>query len=150
MTISIKPDPLQILKSAKNILLVDWPDQGVPRALISVGFTVFSFSPGGYSEAKVIADPPDGQKDFPPRNQEEKGYLIFQKLEGRPDFIDIVNIYRPEKEHQNIIENHILPINAKVIWLHPPITSAQTAAIASEKGLVFIEGANIVEVASKI
>ncbi|HEY4324516.1 MAG TPA: CoA-binding protein [Mucilaginibacter sp.] len=146
----IKRDPPQILKSAKNILLVDWPDQGVPRALINAGFTVFSFSPGSYSEAKIIADPPDDQKDFSPRNHKENGYLIFQNLTGSPDFVDIVNIYRPEEEHQSIIENHVIPLNAKAVWLHPPITSAHTAAIASEKGLVFIEGVNIVEVASKI
>ena len=150
MPVNNKPDPLQILKSAKSILLVDWPDPGVPRTLINGGFTVFSFSPDNYSEAKIVADPPDDQKGFPPRNKEESGYVIFQNLEKRPDSVDIVNIYRPEQEHQKIIENHAVRLNAKAIWLHPPVTSGHTAAIAADKGLVFIEGVNIAEIASKI
>jgi len=145
-----KPDPQETLKNAKNILLVDWPDPGVPRALLNAGFRVFGFSPGAYSEAKLVTDLPEGQKGFPPRHKDESGYLIFKKLDERPDSIDVVNVYRPEEEHAGIIENHVLPLNAKVLWLHPPVTSAHTAAIASQNGLIFIEDADISQIASKI
>ena len=40
MEIEINDDPVEILRSAKVILLVDWPDAGVPRVLIEAGFTV--------------------------------------------------------------------------------------------------------------
>jgi hypothetical protein len=146
----MKPNPLQILRSAKNILLVDWPDPGVPRALLIAGFTVFGFSPNGYSKASLVQDPIDGQSSSPPRNPEETGYLVFEKLDSMPDTVDIVNVYRPEEEHAGIIEKHVLPLHAKVLWLHPPITSASTASVAERNKLIFIEGANIAEIAGKL
>ncbi len=146
----MQPDPTQILKSAKSILLVDWPDPGVPRALLNAGFTVFGFSPGGYSLAKLLPDAPAGQNNFPPRNAGEKGYLVFEKLGGVPANVDIVNVYRPEEEHAGIIEKHVLSLHAKVLWLHPPVTSALTAAVAGENDLIFIEGLNIAEIAATL
>ena len=153
MTVNIKPDPTQILKSAKNILLIDWPDPGVPRALISAGFQVFGYSPGGYSRAVLVADLPAGfdeKKSFPPRNESEKDHLIFQKLNDNPDAIDIVNVYRPDEELPGIIADRVLPSGAKVLWLHPPVTSSRARDIAAESGLIFIEGTDIAEIASKI
>lgn len=152
MTLNIKPDPLQILKSAKNILLIDWPDPGVPRALLDAGLTVFGYSPNGYSKARVVDELPygfDEKNSFPARDK-EKGYLIFLKLDHKPNAIDIVNVYRPEEELQEIIANRVLPSDAKVLWLHPPVTSARAKEIAAENGILFIEGANIAEIASKI
>jgi len=146
----MKPNPLQILKSTKNILLVDWPDPGVPRALLKAGFTVFGFSPNGYSKARLVPDATVGQTGFPPRNLDEKGYLVFEKLANKPDAVDIVNVYRPEEEHAGIIKKHVLPLHAKVLWLHPPLTSVLTEAIAEENELIFIEGANIAEIAAKL
>lgn len=146
----MKPDPLQILRSAKNILLVDWPDPGVPGALLKAGFTVFGFSPNGYSKASLVQYPIDGQSSFPSPSPEETGYLVFEKLDSKPDTVDIVNVYRPEEEHAGIIKKHILPLHAKVLWLHPPITSASTAAVAEKNKLIFIENVNIAEIAGKL
>jgi len=145
-----KPDPRQVLRSAKKILLVDWPDPVVPRSLLNAGFTVFGFSPGGYSVAEIVDAPAGSQNGFPPRNANEKGYLLFTQIDGSPKPVDIVNIYRPENEHAAIIENHVLPLTAKVVWLHPPLTSAGTRKMAAEKGLVFIEDVNIAELATAI
>jgi predicted CoA-binding protein len=153
MTANSEPDPQQVLKSAKNIVLIDWPDPGVPRALLNAGFTVYGYSPNGYSKAQVVDELPHGfdeKNSFPARNKEEKGHLIFQKLDQKPDSIDIVNIYRPEEELPGIITNRVLPSGGKVLWLHPPVTSARAKDIAAEKGIVFIEGVNIAEIASKI
>ena len=43
----------QLLKDAKSILLVDWPDTSLPYALLRAGFIVFSYSPDSYSQAKL-------------------------------------------------------------------------------------------------
>jgi len=153
MTVNIKPNPLQILKSAKSILLIDWPHPEVPRALLNAGFAVFGYSPNGYSMAQLVTELPPGfdeKKSFPSRNKEEKGYLIFQKLDHMPDAVDIVNVYRPEEELPGIITNRVLPAGAKVLWLHPPVTSVRGKEIASEKGIVCIEGVDIAEIALKI
>jgi predicted CoA-binding protein len=153
MTVNIKPDLRQILKSAKKILLIDWPDPGVPRALLNAGFTVFGYSPDHYSIAKLVDDIPDGLEEknsFPPRTKGEKGQLIFQKLDYSPDAIDIVSVYRPEEELPEIITNRVLPSGASVLWLHPPVTSVRAKNIAAQNNIILIEEVNIAEVASEI
>jgi hypothetical protein len=42
----------EILGTARNILLIDWPNADVPKILLGEGFTVFCYSPGGYTRAK--------------------------------------------------------------------------------------------------
>jgi predicted CoA-binding protein len=146
-------DPAQTLKNAAKILLVDWPDPGVPAALLQAGFTVFGYTPGSYSVASLVANQPGaikGQSIFPVQNGDEKAYLVFQKLDDRPDSVDIVNVYRPEEELAGIITNHVLPLKAKVLWLHPPVTSVRARDFATGHGLIFIDGTNIAEIATKI
>src|SRR5258708_703240 len=133
------PDPAQILKTAKTILLVDWPNPGVPGALLKAGLTVFGYSPGRYSVAKWVAEKPDdieGQSIFP---LQDNGYVVFRKLEDRPDSVDIVNVYRPELELEGIVINQVLPLGAKVLWLHPPLTSAWAGAFAAEHSFILIK-----------
>jgi hypothetical protein len=149
MTIINDQSPVEILKSAKNILLVDWPDQGVPRALLNAGFSVFGYSPGGYTQAGIVAHLGDGENGFAPRDA-EKGFLVFSPLPSPVNGIDIVNVYRPEQELAGIITNIVLPSGAKVLWLHPPGTSATAKEIAAENNIVLIEGTNIAEIASEI
>ncbi len=150
---NIISNPAQILETAKTVLLVDWPDQNVPRTLLNAGFTVFGFSPRRYSLAEVVAEYPHNvdQKDvFAPKNENDRDYLVFRRLDARPESVDIVNVYRPEEELAEIIENNVLPLNAKTLWLQPPVTSAKAKSIAEEHGLVFVEGNDIAEIARSI
>ncbi len=126
----------EILENANTILLVDWPGTEVPQALLTAGFKVFSYSPGKYSIAILKTG--------------EKEGLTFKELDKRPEKVDIVNIFRPEEEHDAIIAEHVLPLKAKVIWLHPPVTSAKTAEIAGKHDLIFIEGDDIAAIAKAI
>jgi predicted CoA-binding protein len=123
-----------ILKGAKTILLVDWPNPDVPKSLLNAGFTVFGYSPDKYSAIE----------------QGDNGELVFTKLDVNPVSVDIVNVYRPEEEHPAIINNRVLPLKAKVLWLQPPVMSAKTAALASKHGLILVEGRAIAEVARTI
>jgi len=100
--------------------------------------------------AKLIDNLPEGINGFPPGSADENGYLVFDAIEGRPEAVDIVNVYRPEKEHERIIEKLVLPLKATVLWLQPPVTSVKTKEIALRKPLTFIEGADIADLASKI
>ncbi len=80
-------DPLSILKASQNILLIDWPGPGLPRALLNAGFNVFCFSPNRYSQALIVPAPPgnpDAGNIFPPVREGESGYLVFRQLSGRP------------------------------------------------------------------
>lgn len=143
--------PEQILKKAETILLVDWPDQNVPRSLVKAGLMVFGFSPEGYSGAGVVSRQPEkaeGISVFPPR-KDESGYLVFEACD-RPVSADIVCIYRPEAEHEQILKNHVLPFGAKIIWLQPPVTSSAIKQSAAANGVTIIEGIDIAETAAKI
>lgn len=143
-------EPLEILKASERILLVDWPGTAVPRTLIEAGFSVFGSSPAGYSRVELVAEAPDAAaavKVYPPEKAGESGFLVFRKLDGPPSTVDIVNVYRPEEEHAGIIANRVIPLAAKVLWLHPPITSVATRAIAADHGITFVQGIDIAETA---
>ena len=120
----------EVLDAAKNILLIDWPNADVPGVLLEKGFTVFCYSPGRYTRAQI-----------------EKDRLVFQELDRIPGPIDIVNVYRPEQEHPDIISQHVLPLGAKVLWLHPPLISEKTRSLTAKQGLTLVEGISITEVA---
>jgi len=129
---------IRILKKARTILLVDWPNIDLPLSLLKAGFTVIGYAPDSYSIASIEITN-DGKEE-----------LIFKKLDEQPAGVDIVNIFRPEEEHAEIIARHVLPLNAKAVWLHPPVTSANTAALASKNGLAFVEGIDIAMVAKAL
>jgi predicted CoA-binding protein len=145
-------DPKQILAAAKRILLVDWPGKSVPRTLIANGYSVFGASPGKYTEASVVADRPPESDDayIFSKDETETGYLVFRRLDSPPTDIDIVNVFRPENELAGIIERIVLPSGAKVLWLHPPNTSAIAGELAKANGLDFVQGVNIAEVAANL
>ena len=137
--------PNDILKSARNILLVDWADPEVPRTLVKAGFTVFCASPGRYSLVELMmeyTEVDDSDHVIPPEKGDE-GYLVFRQLENRPINVDVVNVYRPEAEHAEIIAHHVLPLGARVLWLQPSIGSGVARDLAIEKGLVLVEGIDI-------
>jgi len=147
----MKQDPEQILKKAKAILLVDWPDQSVPRSLVKAGLTVFGFSPEGYSRAVVVpvqAGKTEGTSVFLPR-KDETGHLVFEAC-GQPGSVDMVCIYRPEAEHEQLLKDHVLPLGAKTIWLQPPVGSSAIRELATASGITLIKGINIAEAAAKI
>lgn len=127
----------QILKNAKTILLVDWPDKSVPMALLKAGFMVIGYSPDKYT---LIS--------YKTSYAEDK--LVFSDLEGAPGEVEIVNIFRPEQEHEEIFERHVLPLKAKTVWLQPPITSSKTANLAKVHHLIFVEGYDIAATAAEM
>jgi hypothetical protein len=139
------PTPNEILRSAHRILLVDWPNPELPRTLVEARFTVFSVSPGRYSAVELVSAPPDeveaGQIFSPQEGQ--SGYLVFRKLNEPPSQVDIVHVYRPEQEHAGIVATQVVPLGAKVLWLHPSVGSATTRQLARDHGLDLVEGIDI-------
>ncbi|SHM12120.1 CoA-binding protein [Mucilaginibacter sp. OK098] len=129
---------IQILKNARTILLVDWPGVDVPLSLLKAGFMVIGYAPDNYSIATIEI------------NSDGKEKLIFKALNKPPASVDIVNIFRPEEEHEEIISRHVLPLKAKVIWLQPPVKSAHTVILARENGLIFIEGEDLAALAKML
>ena len=138
-------DPKQILRSAKSILLVDWASTTIPRTLVEAGFTVFCASPGRYSVVELVSKPPEGidSNDIVPPTQNENRYLVFRRLNDRPSHVDIVNVYRPENEHEGIVANYVAPLGARVLWLQPSIGSGVARRLSLEHGVDLVEGVDI-------
>jgi predicted CoA-binding protein len=149
---NVVSDPNEILRSAQRILLVDWTNRSVPRALVEAGFTVFRASPGRYSVVEIVSEPPEGLDAtdvFPPLDG-ESGYLVFQKLNEAPPDVDIVNLYRPPEEHARIVANHVLPLGATVLWLQPPVDPITARQLAGRHGLDLVEGVDIAVQAAQL
>jgi hypothetical protein len=102
-------------------------------------------SPGRYSIVELVSEPLEGidANDIVPPKQNEKGYLVFRRLTDRPSHADIVNVYRPENEHEGIVANHLVPLGAKVLWLQPSVGSATARQLAVEHGFELVEGVDI-------
>jgi len=130
-------NPAEILKNAKTILLVDWPDKSLPLALLKAGFMVIGYSPDKYTLLSY-------ETNYAEDN------LVFSDLEGPPGQVEIVNIFRPEVEHEEIINRHAIPLKAKTIWLHPPVTSVKTAGLAKKHSLNFVKGYDITCAAAEL
>jgi CoA binding domain len=144
-------EPRDVLRNAKTVLLVDWPNPELPRALLEAGFIVFCYSPLGYARAEIVAEYPHdvNQKNvFPPGNKE--GFLVFRPLAVPPLAIDIANVYRPEQEHAMIVTKVLPVLGAKYIWLQPPITSVKTRDLAQRHKMTFIEGHDIAKIAQQL
>ncbi len=142
-------DPKQILEASKTILLVDWPNAIVPRTLLEAGLIVFGYSPYHYSRAEIVPDLPkdvNPNSVFPPKNENEKGHLVFHRLDKPPAEADIVSIYRPANELPGILAEHVLPLGAKVVWLQRSAASSEQSMI-EKNNLVFIANNDIVAIA---
>jgi predicted CoA-binding protein len=76
--------------------------------------------------------------------------LVFRKLEDRPAGVDIVVVYRPEKEMAGIVADHVLPLNAKTVWLLRPLGSENERVLFDKHGIQLIENCDIVAAARAI
>ena len=131
-----------------SILLVDWPSRDIPLSLVKSGFTVFSYSPDGYSQALVESNLPADQHGIiepATGTATTKDGLVLLRLPEPPTTVDLVMIYRPSEEHESIIRDQVLALGAKVLWLQPPVESIETGKMAIEQGLTFVQGRDIRE-----
>jgi CoA binding domain len=142
--------PQQILESAGSVLLVDWPSTAVPRALLEAGLAVYGASPAGYTRAEIVAEPPAGIRSHPPERPGETGYLVFHRLDRRPDHVDLVHAFRPPEELPGILADQAIPLGATALWLQPPVTSAEARERAEAAGLAFVEAIDIVDLARSL
>ncbi len=129
-----------------TMLLVDWPDPAVPRGLLKAGLKVFGYSPDRYSQARIVYAPPadpGADRMFPPRNENETGYLVFNPVPGPPTAVDVVGVYRPSEETPEILAQHALPLQASVIWFQRPVRSAAERALVRKHNLILAEGSEI-------
>jgi hypothetical protein len=146
-------DALDVLRTVRSVLLVDWPNAGVPRALLEAGLIVYGTSPGRYSSAELLDAPPEkgnAASVFPPEGEGETSFLVFRRLDAAPPSVDVVAVYRPSAEIPGIIAVQVLPLGARVLWLQPPITSSEARRTAADRGILFIEGVDLATTARQL
>ncbi len=102
-------NPREILRSAENVLVIDWPSKEVPESLASAGFTVVvrgGPGPADYSAYEV-----------------KNGQVLVRPTGKQPERADLIYSYRPLSELAEIIEM-AKRIGAKAIWQQSGIAAS--------------------------
>ena len=124
-----------LLSGVRTILLVDWPTQESPAALLRAGYTVFGHEPDGLREHAIAPD--DGR--FP---LEGGGFLADLPVGDVPS-VDLVCTFRPPEEQPEIVADAIAR-GASVFWVEPGEgTSPQARAEAAAAGLEVVDGVSL-------
>lgn len=101
-------DPKTLLKSAKSILVIDWPSRDVPEALARAGFDVVvrgGPGPTDFSRYKVSGDK-----------------VITEKAGRAPERVDVVYCHRPMSELGEIVAT-AKSLHAKAIWMQSGLSA---------------------------
>src|SRR5437762_10688083 len=121
-------DPItKILRESKNIAVVGLssnpmrPSHEVTEYMQGAGYRIIPVNP---NETEVLG---------------EKSYA---RLEGVPEKVDVVNIFRRAEEVPPVVESAIR-IGAKVVWMQLGIENEEAAEKAKVAGLAVVEDACI-------
>jgi predicted CoA-binding protein len=144
-------DPDEILRSAKTILLVDWPSADVPDTLTRAGYTVF-----------VKGGP--GPDDFNVREVRD-GEVVSSRVGHPPAHADVVYSFRPLSELPGIV-GIARRVGASAVWHQSGVTSTGThdpracwmdeadsraaRGLAEGAGMMYVDAAYIADVARRI
>jgi len=140
------PEPEQVLRNVRSILVVDWPSEDVPNALAKAGYSV-----------AVHGGP------------EPDNYLAYEMVDGDirvrrtgapPAEVDLVYAYRPIDELPAIAAAGVA-LGASTLWLQsgrtsdggedplgcslPPEEARRARAIVDKAGLAYLDRPYIVD-----
>lgn len=132
-------EPLEILRTARHVVVQDFPDQAVPDSLLAAGLTVTTY--GGPEPADVTTqDMVDGTVELRQRGE----------LPGRAD---LLYVYRPFSEIDGILAE-ARRLGVETIWRQPVVAGPDPDATAwrdrvEAAGFSYVEG-TIADVAREI
>jgi predicted CoA-binding protein len=119
-----------ILRSAKTVLLVDYPSREVPDTLARAGHAVFAH--GGPGPRDYLAYDVEGER-------------IKERWIGQPPrHADLVYVYRPVEELPAIVRD-ARRVGATAVWCETGSDGARQ--IVEGAGLVYVDEPSIVNVA---
>lgn len=95
-------DAKEVLKNARTILLIDWPNKDVPETLTRAGFRVFVHGGPGPEDYYLY--------EF------NGGEIVSRRTDSRPDQADLVYSYRPLAELAQTIDE-AQAVGAKILWM---------------------------------
>lgn len=134
-----------------TVLLVDWPSQDVPRALLAEGFEVVSanFAAGTASAYSLAgadgeASSPDGQGETPAPDREGDAALLIRRLEATPQRVDVLAVFRPQDEHARAVRN-AMDLGVRVVWVQRGTLSDEAREMAAGAGIAVIEDVSMAD-----
>lgn len=119
------PSPVEQALSYKHVAVVGLsrdPSKAahkVPAYLQRVGYKIYPVNPFGGSELLG-----------------EKVYSRVSDIDGP---VDLVVVFRPSEEALAVVEDALQRSDVKAIWLQEGIVNEQAAALAEERGLIFVQ-----------
>ncbi|MUN29907.1 CoA-binding protein [Sulfuracidifex metallicus] len=118
----------EILTNFKNVAVVGFskdptkPSHKVPMFLKEHGYHVIPVNP---------------------TVKEINGMKCYNNLEEIPDRVDVVEVFRPSKEVESIVEQAVRRAkekgDVKVVWLQEGIVNENAKRQAEENGLIFVQ-----------
>jgi len=128
-----------------SVLIVDWPSQEVPRALLAAGFDVFSanLAAGTASQYSVgsAGSHANGVEVLPPQHDGDPPLLIT-RLAAMPEHVDVVALYRPAEEHARIAQR-AADLGARTLWVQLGTLADDARPIAGAAYIAVIEDAQM-------
>jgi predicted CoA-binding protein len=142
-------DPIEILRSAKVVVLHDWPSEDVPNALVLAGLDV-TFQGGPEPDDLYVMRLVDGHPETSP-------------VTSLPERADIIYSHRPAAELPRLLAE-AQQLGATTLWHQSgrnedgekdptgvfltPTEAEHMAALAHEAGVAFVSSPYIVEAAA--
>lgn len=118
----------QILRSARTILLIDFPSRDVPEALAHAGLSVMA--QGGPGPQDFISYEPDGEE-------------VREVRTGVPPTqADLVYVHRPEDELPSIVAG-ARDLGAKAVWCETG--SDRARQVVEGGGLTYVDAPSVVD-----
>jgi hypothetical protein len=132
-------EPLELLRRARHVVVQDFPDRGVPDALLAAGATVTIY--GGPDPADVSTQDLDD------------GVVVLRQRGERPESADLLYVYRPFAEIDGIL-TEAERLGVAAIWRQPEPGGPDADAAAWRErvggaGFAYVEGP-ITDVAEEI
>lgn len=132
--------PIEVLRSARHVVVQDYPTQEVPDALTRAGLAVTIY--GGPHEGDVVA------------SELVDGDVVSRPVGRWPDTADLLVVHRPLSEIDGIVAD-ARRMGVRTIWRLPAIDAGDPDATAwrdgvTAAGLAYLDTPDIVEVAQEL
>lgn len=138
-----------------SVLLVDWPSQDVPRALLSAGFTVLAANLEARTASAYDVPGPDdppapapGVEIIAPERAGDAP-LVIRRLPAMPARVGAVALFRPQAEHADITR-HAVTLRATAIWVQRGPLSEEARRLADRAGIAVIEDLPVPEAIQRL
>lgn len=148
---SAMTDPVEILRTARTVVLHDWPSEDVPNALVGAGLDI-TFQGGPEPDDLYVTRLVDGRQET-------------ERVSRLPDHADIVYSHRPIDDMPRLLEE-ARRLGASTLWHQSGLDergekdpagvhltedeAEQRAALAHEVGVDFVSAPYIVEAAAAV